>query len=76
MVGLGVVCSPGAYIGQGEADNTQANKHKNQITLGGEKCVLKSVQMSSLYLVSWHSVLAFLNSKNLEVFQFYTKSCA
>lgn len=48
---VGVACSPGAYIGQGEAANTQANKHKNQITLGGEKCVLKSVQMSSQYLV-------------------------
>ena len=58
---VGVACSPGAYIGQGEADNTQANKHKNQITLGGEKCVLKRVSRCPVctWCLGILSVLAF-----------------
>ena len=33
---VGVACSPGAYIGQGEADNTQANKHKKNKEIIGK----------------------------------------
>ena len=58
---VGLACSPGAYVGQGEADNTQANKHKNQIT----KCVLRRVSdvQSVLGVFGILSVLAFLNSQ-------------